>query len=148
MSTLTKYDPNKFTVHLRLSQLENLVVELQRELKAIELKEGKPGRDGISITGPAGARGERGSDGAPSTVPGPPGPQAPGIKGDRGERGPAGPDSAELLESVRKELVALKAQVEPLTVEFAKYLEAKRLGEVYRAEHHAAITKRIQTKRS
>ena len=48
---LTKLDVNKFTVHSRIGQLENAVGELQREIKTIELKEGKPGRDGAGITG-------------------------------------------------------------------------------------------------
>ncbi len=57
MATLTKFEHNKFTVGLRLSQLENLVVELQRELKTIEQREGKPGKDGTKITGARGVRG-------------------------------------------------------------------------------------------
>jgi hypothetical protein len=147
MATLTKYDPNKFTVLLRLAQLENLVVELQRELKSIELKEGKAGRDGISVKGDPGPRGERGSDGAPSQVPGPQGRPGESIKGDRGERGPAGPDSSELLEDVRKQLVELRAIVTPLNAEFGKWMEAKKIAEAARAEYMTAATERMKSKR-
>ena len=129
MATLTKYDPNKFTVHLRLAQLENLVVELQRELRSIELKEGRPGKDAISVKGDPGPRGERGSDGAPSQVPGPQGRPGESIKGDRGERGPAGPDTAEALEEFRRELMAIRAALQPLTAEFCLYLEQKKRTE-------------------
>ncbi len=126
---LTKLDPNKFTVHLRLNQLESLVGELQREIKTIELKEGKPGKDGASITGPRGERGDRGEKGEPSTVPGPQGRPGESIKGDRGERGEPGPDSAEVLEDVKRQLVELRALVQPLTAEFCAYLEQKKRTE-------------------
>jgi hypothetical protein len=147
VQTLTKIAHNKYSVALRLNQLESLLVELQQALASIELKEGKPGRDGISITGPAGARGERGIDGAPSSVPGPPGPQAPGLKGDRGEQGPPGPDSATLLEEVRQDLIDLKAKVAPLTDALHGYLTALASAQAQQAEYLAAATARIKAKR-
>ena len=128
-ATLTKLDVNKFSVHRRLAQLESLVGELQREIRTIEQREGKPGRDGVSITGPRGERGDKGERGEPSTVPGPQGRPGESIKGDRGERGPAGPDSAEVLEDVKRQLVELRALVQPLTAEFCAYLEQKKRTE-------------------
>ncbi len=128
-ATLTKLDVNKFSVHRRLAQLESLVGELQREIKTIELKEGKPGRDAVSITGPAGPRGNDGKDGAPSTVPGPPGPQGPAGQSIRGDRGPAGPDTISALEEFRTELDRLRALLQPLNAEFCAYLEQKKRTE-------------------
>jgi hypothetical protein len=103
-------------------------------------RDGAPGRDG--------ADGKSGRDGANSTVPGPastvPGPQGAAGQSVRGERGPAGPDSAAVLEDVKKQLVELRAIVTPLTAEYGKWMEAKRLGAVYQAEHVAAIAARIR----
>lgn len=106
-------------------------------------RDGAPGRDG--------ADGKPGRDGKDSTVPGPastvPGPQGPPGQSIRGERGPAGPDSAALLEQVRKEMVELRAIVNPLNDAFHAYLEAAKNAAIAREGYMTAATERIQNKR-
>jgi hypothetical protein len=104
---------------------------------------GRDGKDGASVTGPEGKRGETGARGDAGTA-GPPGQQGSAGQSIRGERGEPGPDSASLLEQIRKDMVELKARVAPLTDALHAYLEAQRLGEVYRSALTAAATERMK----
>jgi Collagen triple helix repeat (20 copies) len=76
--------PNKYTVHTRLTMLENAATELRREISAIQLKEGKPGVRGCD--GARGLKGDPGRDGRD----GKDGKDAVGVRGADGMQGPRG----------------------------------------------------------
>jgi hypothetical protein len=91
--------------------------------------QGERGRDGFSdVPGPRGERGERGPAGE---------------RGPQGTQGPPGIDSQGLLAQVREELYILRGKVEPISAEFTKWLEAKRLGAEYQNELQKKILKRM-----
>jgi hypothetical protein len=66
-----------------------------------------------------------------------------GSDGAPGLRRPPGIDSQGLLAQVREELYILRGKVEPISAEFTKWLEAKRLGAEYQSELQGKILKRM-----
>jgi len=97
------HNDNKYSVNSRLAAHDALLLDLQKQIKAVVLSpgpQGKLGQTGASgADGKDGRPGRDGKDGAPSTIPGPPGRAGLSIRGEKGARGEKG-DKGEKGDSI------------------------------------------------